>query len=177
MSIHSNQDRRGDQMTLSYILEDMAEEFLKLLIQLDNETKFMMFEPGERTITVEQLKTMLSNSNNSNGVFVGVYENDELVGFISANRGIRNRIKHTAYIVIGILQNYTGKGYGRKLIEEVEKWALKWEVNRLELLVMTHNERAINLYEKMGFYKEGIKKKSMLVDGKYIDEYYMAKLI
>jgi RimJ/RimL family protein N-acetyltransferase len=39
------------------------------------------------------------------------------------------------------------------------------------------DERAIKLYEKVGFHKEGIKEKSMLVDGKYIDEYYMAKLI
>jgi len=29
----------------------------------------------------------------------------------------------------------------------------------------------------MGFEKEGIKKDSLLVNGEYVDEYYMAKLL
>jgi len=33
------------------------------------------------------------------------------------------------------------------------------------------------LYEKNGFEVEGIKKKSVLVDGTFLDEYYMAKII
>ncbi len=41
---------------------------------------------------------------------------------------------------------------------------------------MTNNERAINLYKKFVFETEGVRKNSMKVDGKYIDEYYMAKV-
>jgi RimJ/RimL family protein N-acetyltransferase len=40
---------------------------------------------------------------------------------------------------------------------------------------MVHNERAIALYKKMGFEIEGTKKRSMRIDGQYVDEYYMAK--
>lgn len=47
---------------------------------------------------------------------------------------------------------------------------LKW------LTVMTHNSRAIALYKKMGFTIEGLKKHSMKVDGRYVDEYLMAKI-
>ena len=39
------------------------------------------------------------------------------------------------------------------------------------------NERALDLYKKMGFKIEGLKEKSMIVDGKYVDEYYMGKII
>jgi Acetyltransferases, including N-acetylases of ribosomal proteins len=48
-------------------------------------------------------------------------------------------------------------------------------LTRLELTVMVHNERAIALYKKMGFEIEGTKKRSMRIDGQYVDEYYMAK--
>jgi RimJ/RimL family protein N-acetyltransferase len=41
---------------------------------------------------------------------------------------------------------------------------------------MYPNTSAKHLYEKNGFNVEGIKKNSMIVDGKYVDEYYMAKL-
>jgi RimJ/RimL family protein N-acetyltransferase len=42
---------------------------------------------------------------------------------------------------------------------------------------MIHNEVALKLYKKMGFKIEGLKERSMIVNGEYIDEYYMAKLI
>ena len=40
---------------------------------------------------------------------------------------------------------------------------------------MCHNIVAKHLYEKNGFVMEGIKKNSMFVEGKYVDEFYMAK--
>jgi RimJ/RimL family protein N-acetyltransferase len=42
---------------------------------------------------------------------------------------------------------------------------------------MTHNEAGLALYKKMGFKIEGTKKDSLFVDGVYIDEYYMSKLL
>lgn len=42
---------------------------------------------------------------------------------------------------------------------------------------MIHNEGAIRLYKNRGFKIEGLKEKSLLVDGRYVDEYYMAKIL
>lgn len=43
--------------------------------------------------------------------------------------------------------------------------------------MLAHNHRAIALYSKVGFRFEGTKRDSLLVDGLYVDEYYMAKLL
>jgi RimJ/RimL family protein N-acetyltransferase len=59
----------------------------------------------------------------------------------------------------------------------MEKWAAENGVKRLELSVMTHNERGIALYKKMGFEIEGIKKASIFVNGVYVDEYLMSKIL
>jgi Acetyltransferases, including N-acetylases of ribosomal proteins len=104
-------------------------------------------------------------------------ENSEIIGFLSAERGFANRIKHSAYIVVGILENYRGKKIGTKLFEELEKWAENNFIYRLELTVMTNNEGAVMLYKKMGFKIEGIKEKSLIVDENFVNEYYMAKLL
>ncbi|WP_333473049.1 GNAT family N-acetyltransferase [Crassaminicella thermophila] len=159
------------------IKEDDAGMFLNMLKRLDNETKNMMFEPGERKTTVDEIKADIRNLYHSNSLILVAEENGEIVGFLSAERGFANRIKHSAYIVIGILNDYRGKGIGTKLFEELEKWANEKNITRLELTVMLHNERGIRLYEKMGFKIEGIKERSLIVDGEYIDEYYMAKLM
>ncbi|MEC3134197.1 N-acetyltransferase, partial [Bacillus cereus] len=37
--------------------------------------------------------------------------------------------------------------------------------------------RAQALYKKAGFEKEGVKKAALIIDGKGIDEYEMAKLL
>jgi RimJ/RimL family protein N-acetyltransferase len=42
---------------------------------------------------------------------------------------------------------------------------------------MVHNEAALALYKKMGFEIEGRKKHSLLINGTYVDEYCMAKLL
>lgn len=46
----------------------------------------------------------------------------------------------------------------------------------LELTVMSYNFNAIALYHKVGFKQEGIKPKSLLVNGTYVDEIIMGKL-
>ena len=95
---------------------------------------------------------------------------------MSAERGFDNRIKHSAYIVVGILKEYCGKGVGTRLFNNLLEWTELNGITRLELTVMTNNEKAIKLYKKFGFEIEGIKKNSMIVEGKYVDEYYMARV-
>jgi len=102
---------------------------------------------------------------------------DQLVGFLSATGGVYNRNRHTAYLVIGVLQGFASQGIGTRLFTQTEKWARDHTMHRLELTVMAHNERAVRLYQKMGFDIEGQKKQNLLVDGKYVDEYEMAKLL
>ncbi|QQP13453.1 LD-carboxypeptidase [Lysinibacillus agricola] len=43
--------------------------------------------------------------------------------------------------------------------------------------VMANNTAGVALYEKMGFEIEGTKRHSLYVDGEYMDEYYMSKLL
>lgn len=152
-------------------------KFIKMLKQLDNETKNMMYEPGERKTTLEEMESNIKKINCSNSLLLVAAKNENIVGFLSAERGFAKRINHSAYIVIGILKNYRGKKIGRKLFGELDKWAVENSITRLELTVMTHNVVAIRLYEKMGFKIEGLKEKSLIVDGKYVDEYYMGKIL
>lgn len=42
---------------------------------------------------------------------------------------------------------------------------------------MTHNELAMSLYIKNGFEIEGTKRKSLVIDGQWVDEYYMSKIL
>jgi len=80
-------------------------------------------------------------------------------------------------LAIAILQEYTGKGYGTKLMNTIEEYAINNGITRLELEVAKTNKVAISLYQKAGFVDEGIKRNAFLVNGKYEDELLMAKII
>ncbi len=155
-----------------------AEAFLNLCHQLDKETQFMLLETEERTTTVDEQIAIIENilSRNNKIIFVAE-DNNQLIGYISADGGNYKRNRHSVYIVMGIIQAYTGQGIGTKLFEELEKWAYRNKIHRLELTVMVHNKAAIALYKKIGFEVEGTKKHSLFIDGSYVDEYYMAKLL
>ncbi len=160
------------------IRESEAEDFLALCRKIDAETKFMMFESGERTATVEEqreeIKDVLSRDNQT---ILVAEEDGQLIGYVAAYGGRYKRNRHNVYIITGILQDFTSQGIGTRLFTELERWAKENDIRRLELTVMANNKTAIALYKKMGFKIEGSKQSSLFVNGSYIDEYWMAKLL
>ena len=168
-------------MNIRKIRTEDAEKFFEMCCQIDEETGFMMFEAGERRQRVRDLAALRQKINRAVlGVeLVLVAENDDkkLVGYMAVERGEFNRILHSAYIVVGIKKAYQGRGIGREFFALLDDWARENDIIRLELTVECKNVNAISLYERCGFKKEGLREKSMRVDGVFVDEYYMAKII
>lgn len=156
---------------------DDAKQLVKLIKQVED-SNFMLFEPGERKTTVDQeRKRIEAMSGEKTSTILVAEENGSLVGYLFAMGGNPTRIKHAVYIAIGVAESARGKGVGTRLFTKLEEWAKDQGIHRLELTVMVHNEAGIALYEKMGFEIEGTKKHSLFIDGKYIDEFYMSKLL
>jgi RimJ/RimL family protein N-acetyltransferase len=104
-------------------------------------------------------------------------KNGQLIGYLAAYGGRYKRNRHSVYVITGILQAFTSRGIGTSLFEELERWAREKRIHRLELTVMIHNEAAIALYKKIGFEIEGRKQHSLVINGSYVDEYFIAKLL
>lgn len=165
-------------MLIREIKPDDAERLLKLIKLVERESQYMLFESGERNTGTEQqrkrIEVMIEEGNST--IFVAE-ENDELVGYLFAMGGNAKRNKHSVYLVIGILSEYRGLGLGTKLFKDLQEWATKHSIHRLELSVVNRNEAGLKLYEKMGFDIEGTKRDSLYIDGEFVDEYYMSKLL
>lgn len=159
---------------------DEAQDFWNLMNQLDNETKYMLYEPEERkekASDISRIENLITESLQGDNLLLVSEVEKQLVGYIAAQKGSLNRISHTAYIVVGILKDYTNKGIGTEFFKQLDLWAIDKKVSRLELTVVCENEIAKHLYEKSGFVIEGIKRKSVMVEGRFLDEFYMAKII
>lgn len=80
------------------------------------------------------------------------------------------------YIMIGD-EEYQNKGIGRKAIVQILNHGfMNLNLNRVELNVLKENERALNLYLKVGFKQEGIFRNAIYKNGKYSDLIYMGLL-
>lgn len=89
------------------------------------------------------------------------------------------RNSHIAYLGgLAIDPSAAGKGYGQTMITEIIAYAKKQGFLRVELSVATVNEKAIRLYEKVGFVKEGVFRKFTYLksEDRFLDEVVMAWL-
>ena len=164
-------------MLIRQIQRDDAAQLLQLKLQLDRETQFMLFEPDERKLTIEEQEQQIENILAKGGmIFVAEHE-QQLIGYLGATAYAFYRTRHSVTIVIGIIQAFTGQGIGTSLFVVMEEWARKKHLHRLELTVMTDNVVGIALYKKRGFEIEGTRKDAYLVNNRYVDEYMMAKLL
>lgn len=155
-----------------------AAALLELKRQLDRETAFMMYEPGERDGPVQDLTAELASlARSANSVVLLAELADELIGYVQLTGGTLRRSRATAYLVIGVLARAAGRGTGTGLLRQAQAWAAARGLHRLELTVMAHNTRAIRLYERTGFTVEGRRSECLLIDGQFVDELTMAVLL
>lgn len=172
-------EEKNKMITYRELKVEETEKFWEFMNTLDQETEYMMYEPGERKecSSLDKLRANVKNAVEKGDFLFIAEENKQLVGFLWAERGQLHRIAHTAYIVAGILKDYRGQGIGTSLFKRLNDWAKQEKIVRLELTVECQNEAAFHLYQKNGFKVEGKREKSMYVNGTYVDEYYMAKIL
>lgn len=165
-------------MQIRQIQQQDGASFIEFFKQLDVETEFMLFEVGERPISlsqqIEYIKTL--NTSENEKIFIAV-DQQHIVGFIALSRKPFSKVKHCFQLVIGILKNYHGKNLARELYHCAESWAIAQGAIRIELTVIQDNIAAIKFYEKLGFKTEGIRTKSIFYQGQLLDERYMGKIL
>ncbi len=87
------------------------------------------------------------------------------------------RTSHVAYVGgLAIHPSHSGKGMGTQMMSELKELAKAKGFLRIELSTSVNNERAVRLYEKAGFQKEGILRKYSYLESedRYLDEIMMS---
>jgi putative acetyltransferase len=99
------------------------------------------------------------------------------IGMVGLHPADNPRRAHTAAIGMAVHDAYAGRGAGTALLAAVVDQADRWlNIRRLELTVYSDNTRAIALYERFGFEREGLFRAYAWRDGAYVDALTMARL-
>ena len=99
-----------------------------------------------------------------------------IIGYVQI-AGI-NAVHRSAELGIRIgAEKNRGQGYGKEALAlAVEFCWNHLNLNRLQLLVFKHNQRAASAYKAVGFKKEGLLRKAAFIDGEWVDVILMAAL-
>jgi putative acetyltransferase len=134
--------------------------------------RFIYAMPSDR---VESTRRYIAGLGPDNHSFVA-----ELDGRVVGMAGLHVRAgkeRHSAHVGLLVHDDVHGRGIGRALMERLLDLADRWlGLTRVDLTVRHDNQKAQQLYLKLGFVLEGTQRKAAFVDGEFHDVLMMARL-
>ncbi len=155
-----------------------AAALLELLKITAAESPFLLREPEEVTMTVEEEEAFITARLEAPGqILLTVEMEGHLVGMGSLSGvGPFRRYAHRGGIALALRQSVWGQGLGRQLLTALLDTAKAAGYEQVELDVLAANHRAKGLYESVGFTVTGTLPQNMKYkDGTYADAYFMVK--
>ncbi|MFD0824724.1 GNAT family N-acetyltransferase [Neobacillus sp. M.A.Huq-85] len=164
--------------TIRSAIKSDAKNLSELRLQIDGETENMDREKGEAFIDKTGFeKIIATDTNHPKNLFLVAEMDGRLVGYSRCEGSDLKRFAHKVEFGLGVLKDFWGYGIGKNLLKETISWADGNEIKKIVLYgVLETNEKAIELYKKLGFEIEGLMKKDrILSDGKYYNTYIMGR--
>lgn len=119
-----------------------------------------------------QWATWLEEQNKSKEAYLFAIrrlDKDTLIGYIEIDDILWAHQNCWLGIGLGDRTNW-GQGYGREAMELILKFAFhELNLHRVQITVFSYNERAIALYERLGFTREGVYREFLQRDGRRHD--------
>lgn len=172
--------KNGSEVIIrSYDTEDvdLANNFARLVAQESTHT--LKYE-GMPEMPKDKLITLWSeNLTHPVNISLGVFANNEIIGNLRFFQRSPSHpwIKHIGAFGMAVSKAYWGQGIGSKLLQTMETHARSSGISRIEAEVRTANEQGVALYKKNGFKIEGCREKAALINGIFLDEFYIAKIL
>jgi len=167
----------GIRYTVRSATEADAEALSELRLQIDGETENLDRERGEAFIDPAGFQQLIkSDTEQPRNIFLVAEVEGRLVGFSRCAGTYLQRFSHKVEFGVGVLQEFWGYGIGKNLLLESISWADSNGIKKITLHVLETNDKAIRLYESLGFETEGIlKNDKILSDGHYYNTVVMGR--
>lgn len=136
------------------------------------------YAPDEFDPPTERIRARIAEvAQQENSLFLVAEADRKIVGALTCGGGTLQADRHMTALGVYVAKDWRDRGIGGGLMACCVEWAQASPiVERVELEVYAGNARAIHLYEKHGFEREGIKRHLYYQNGAPIDMLIMARL-
>lgn len=171
-------DKLGREIILRNAEISDAEDLIRYLKVTTAETPYLIREPEEVSLTIEQEKAFIQ-SNLASGrelMLIAAMDGRHIGNCSVSALGSYKRYAHRCDVAIALYQEFCGAGIGKAMLETALKAAKEAGYEQAELEVIADNKNAVALYETLGFVKYGTFPDNMKYsDGTYADAFWMMK--
>lgn len=152
-----------------------APQVLAYLNRVGGESDNLLFGENGFPMPEEQETAFLDRQRQEEkSILLVGFVGEELVTIASCDAlTARERVAHRAGLSVTVRKDFWGLGIGRKAMEALIAFARDAGLEVLQLEVRADNERAVALYEHLGFEKMGLYKNFMKVNGQRCDAWYL----
>lgn len=159
------------EIIIDVISVDDAEALLTYSQQVGAETEFLTFGAEGIDLTLEQEVLRIQSILEMDNQLMLVAKFDQkIIAVANVSTPLRNKLSHVGEVGLSVLKEYWGQGLATMLMIELLEWVEHYsDIVRLELDVVSDNERAIQLYQRFGFEKEATLKKAIKLSDGYHD--------
>ena len=130
---------------------------LDVFIQVHSQTDYLLTYPDEVTFTAdEEAEFLQKKSDSENEIEILAEVDGRLVGTAGIQqKSPKVKLRHRCDFGISVDKEYWGLGIGRALTDACIECARKAGYEQIELEVAADNDRAVKLYQKVGFVEFG----------------------
>ena len=148
--------KEEDLQFLNYVRNEYCEEFLH----------------DSRQFTLEETKEWFYKYNPD---FYIITLDDERIGYFRLSN--YSDVNKNIYIGADISPKFKGKGLGKLSYEKFIPFLFEsYNLNKISLEVLSNNIIALNLYKKLGFVTEGVKRQEGYKNNQWVDSIIMSIL-
>lgn len=166
--------KNGQELIIAKAKPEDAKEIIEYLNIVGGESDNLLFGSNGFHMTVEQESNYIKNFNGSDKSCMLVGHIDGMIASVVSLSGFgRERIAHRGEIAVSVRKDYWNSGVGTAMMKELIQFAKDVKIEVIGLEVKADNDRAIHLYEKLGFHKIGTYEKFFKIDGNYYDSELM----
>jgi len=167
--------RDGRVVTIRTVRSGDAAKILEYIDRVSGETDYLAQGRGELGWTLEKERAFIEDYLKADNKLLVLAEiGDNVVGAIGFTGGERKRMRHIGELGIAVVQECWGLGLGSVLMTCLIGWAKSCGiVRKITLLSRVDNDRALGLYERFGFIREGVVTRQFEIAGEFHDAYML----
>jgi len=140
--------------------------------QVAEEKRYIVAESVAEQI--DHQNVLLRHNEFESRIFFVALVNDEVVGWAHIEAQEMDKLRHTARLTFGVIEEYRGNGIGTRLFERALDWASDNGYEKIYQSIPSTNEVALDFLEKKGCEVEATREDHYKVGGEYVDEVMLA---
>ncbi|MBW2276968.1 MAG: GNAT family N-acetyltransferase [Deltaproteobacteria bacterium] len=167
-------DRR---LQISPVTTADVETLLDYARAVGGESDFLTFGAGEFDMSVADEVAFIEAVQQRKNLLVKGEVDGAMVSLLNVDRGARPRVAHLGELGITVRKALWGQGVGKQMLRAGLDWAREAGLRKLNLKVRHDNARAIALYERFGFVREGRQARGYRIADEFFDDLCMGLVV